>query len=626
MGKVRFWRWLLLAAFLPVAGVSLVLAQQRQDFRSAGRASEGWSVRDLYPNLNQVKIEMSGTEATPLNSGLVLISNLVIKNYAVSGGAPKSVIEAPECFYDPQLNWAFSPGPLKARADEGKLLLDGVGFRYETTNSLLTISNRVHTIVYQSGASPTNATATNTPPTHVFSDGLIYAMKSGQAIYRNHVRIEDPKMKLRAGILTVQLPPEGSKVSHLGDSVAEENVIIDFISEKGDTNHAIGDKAVYKYQVTGNLTNEIMELSGHPRLDITNGWMTADIFSFDRLQDKIRGIGSYHFHSSANTQFGPAGPAKGQPAETEVWSDFWEFETRTGLANYEGHVRVRNPSLELDAGKLLARLPPGGTKTNFSQRIVAMTNVMVNYIDKDGRTHATGEQAVYTFLQLPNNLRTNEVMELTGNPVLERTNGWMTADIVTMDISAGKLRGRGHHHSIIKSAPVRTAKTSSPSTTTNALGTSDTEIFSDNAEFTTQTSEAFYEGRVRVFNPQLTLTSETLTAKLPPRGATNSQIEHILAETAVRLYFVDEKGVTNNARADKAIYDYKVVGNTTNQVLQLIGHPNVVQGGMSTSYERTMVYDLVTGIMTGYGQPTVIYQLGTSAPTNTNAAPNPVGR
>src|ERR1700722_15122092 len=120
MARSRLLLWFPLLACLPVAGTSL-LAQPKQDPISAGSASGGWSGRDPYPNSLQIKTEMSGSEAIPLNSGLVLVSNLVIKSFPLTGGKPRSVIEAPECSVDPQSNLAFSAGPLKVRAEDGKL-------------------------------------------------------------------------------------------------------------------------------------------------------------------------------------------------------------------------------------------------------------------------------------------------------------------------------------------------------------------------------------------------------------------------------------------------------------------------------------------------------------------------
>ena len=60
--------------------------------------------------------------------------------------------------------------------------------------------------------------------------------------------------------------------------------------------------------------------------------------------------------------------------------------------------------------------------------MVAETNVIVDYFREKGeKTHATGEKLVFTY-SVTNGTTTNELMELTGKPVIDRTatNGEVT--------------------------------------------------------------------------------------------------------------------------------------------------------------------------------------------------------
>lgn len=609
---------------LSAVGIPLLTAQTGNNALLPGHGSGGWSSKQYYPGLNQAKIEVFGSDVTMPEKGPVVLSNLVIKNFAVTGGEPGSIIEAPQCFYDLQQGSAYSTGALNVRANEGRLLFDGVGFRYDSTNSLLNVSNRVHTIVYQEDSPHGKNARTNAGPTQIFSDVLNYAMKTGRTIYRGHARILDPRMNLLAEILTAQLPPEGSKATHIDSFVAERHVLIDFIDENRNTNHGSGEKAVYTYKATTSATNEFLELSGNPRLDITNNVMTADLFTYDRQQEKFRGIGHFMMHSLGQTQSTAPGETNSRPVETVIRSGLFDFESGSGLASFQDQVRLRDPRLELDSEKLLARLPPGGHKTNFSQRIDAETNVVLNFIDKDGRTQAGADRAIYTYLELTNSVRTNEVLQLLGNPILERTNAWTKADKITMDRSAGRLYAHGHHHSVIKSSlgPARPGQPA-PTVTTNALGTSDTEIFSDNAEFRTESSEAYFDGTVHVFDPRFTLSSAVLTAVLPPRGSANSHLQHVDAENHVVIDFIDARGATNHATADKSIYDYKVAGTVTNEVLKLIGHPLLIINGLPNSAEDGIDYNITTGGITGHGRPNLNFAPGR---TNSPPPPNPVGK
>ena len=62
-------------------------------------------------------------------------------------------------------------------------------------------------------------------------------------IYRGNVRVDNPQMKLRCELLTVESPElkDGNKFNR---ATAETNVVIDWVDENG-TNHATAAKAVY---------------------------------------------------------------------------------------------------------------------------------------------------------------------------------------------------------------------------------------------------------------------------------------------------------------------------------------------------------------------------------------------
>jgi hypothetical protein len=47
----------------------------------------------------------------------------------------------------------------------------------------------------------------------------------------------------------------------------------------------------------GATTNAVLDLSGHPRLDKPDGWVTADdVIVFDRTTGESRFVGQPHFH------------------------------------------------------------------------------------------------------------------------------------------------------------------------------------------------------------------------------------------------------------------------------------------------------------------------------------------
>jgi len=141
------------------------------------------------------------------------------------------------------------------------------------------------------GSSPgatTNLPDATTPPrapTRIDSDqSADFDLNGHQAIYRGHVRVDDPEMKLTCALLVADVPQGGG---HPNRIVAETNVVIDFTDAKGQTNHATGDKAVYSYNVENGVTNETVTLTGNPQMENAQGTQAGDVIVWDRANNKL---------------------------------------------------------------------------------------------------------------------------------------------------------------------------------------------------------------------------------------------------------------------------------------------------------------------------------------------------
>jgi lipopolysaccharide export system protein LptA len=86
--------------------------------------------------------------------------------------------------------------------------------------------------------------------------------------------------------------------------------------------------------------------------------------------------------------------------------------------------------------------------------------------------------------------------------------------------------------------------------------------------------EAIYIGNVHVVSPQGNLTCEHLTATSSSTNTTGRP-DHIVAETNVVIDAVDKNGKPVHATAALAIWDYKVVGTVTNDIVELHGDPHI---------------------------------------------------
>lgn len=136
----------------------------------------------------------------------------------------------------------------------------------------------------------TNAGAATQPPrapTLIDSDRADFDLGSSprQAFYYGHVHVDDPQMKLTSAQMVADLPPTGGHISRI---VAETNVVIDFLDDKGQTNHAISDKAVYIFNLQNGVTNETVTLSGHASVTNADGsWMTGEPIIWDRVNNSV---------------------------------------------------------------------------------------------------------------------------------------------------------------------------------------------------------------------------------------------------------------------------------------------------------------------------------------------------
>ena len=98
------------------------------------------------PHEQQVRLRLSGAEASPLPGGLLEVKTLRVETFTETGKA-EAVVSAPHCIYAPLDGVANSPGRLELRTGDGKFRVEGEGFLWRQADSLLIISNRVHTVI-----------------------------------------------------------------------------------------------------------------------------------------------------------------------------------------------------------------------------------------------------------------------------------------------------------------------------------------------------------------------------------------------------------------------------------------------------------------------------------------------
>ncbi len=132
-----------------------------------------------------------------------------------------------------------------------------------------------------------------TNSTVITSESGYFDKNSRRLVYSTHVFVDDPRVKLWCERLTLDLPPQG----HPTNVVAETNVVIDFIGDKGETNHVTSDKAVYSFSVDDGKTNELVTFTGHEGKPPVVTMAQGVIYSEPLVWDKSAGI--FHFYNQS---------------------------------------------------------------------------------------------------------------------------------------------------------------------------------------------------------------------------------------------------------------------------------------------------------------------------------------
>jgi hypothetical protein len=136
----------LLALLLPVCGAMMVLAQSSPSLPKGRFTSFVFPEYHEPPHETQLKSTLKGDEAVPQPDGSLHIQGLRVETYGVNG-EPGFVLEADECEYHNQQGRAWSPGRIRMRTADERFTLEGFGFLWQAGPSILTISNRVHTVI-----------------------------------------------------------------------------------------------------------------------------------------------------------------------------------------------------------------------------------------------------------------------------------------------------------------------------------------------------------------------------------------------------------------------------------------------------------------------------------------------
>jgi lipopolysaccharide export system protein LptA len=295
--------------------------------------------------------------------------------------------------------------------------------------------------------------ATDSPPAtnqflEIWSDS--YEIRTNLALFRKDVRLSQgppgqPKGTLSCGLLTATF----AGTNQLQKLVAEQAVTL-AQADKQSSNRFAAGKMVYT------ATNELVELMDKPTWQLGTRSGRGDFIQFDRAHMLVRGNAAMQFPAREFAPTGrdlaraqkPAASGKGTNELAEIFSEQYVLKRETNrlTARFQGGVYVTHPQMTLACETMDFHLPAAGRQVDS---VIARQKVAFDLLsDKGQALRGSSEQAVYTYSVTP--AGTNKVVELTGNPALETTNGLVRASVMILDLANGKalIPGTGTKYQI----------------------------------------------------------------------------------------------------------------------------------------------------------------------------------
>jgi lipopolysaccharide transport protein LptA len=251
----------------------------------------------------------------------------------------------------------------------------------------------------------------------VFQGGVIATQRNG----------EQKSGTMQCGTMTIAL----KGTNELERLVATENVEI----TQNDQGLRAG-KAVY----TG--TNSLLELSEAPKWFAGTSKGHGDLILVTEGAMEVKG--NAEMQLPANQLVGSGIGIKGPHTKTN-WNEprFALIHSRNyrlmkETARFQGHVTIEHPQMNWTSETLTVHFPSQGQV----DKVEAETDVAFDLTDDQGRkVHGTGQEATYTYAVTPKG--TNDLIELSGDPVLVTSYGTFRNRTIVFDRAQNKLLARG---------------------------------------------------------------------------------------------------------------------------------------------------------------------------------------
>ncbi len=198
---------------------------------------------------------------------------------------------------------AWQDGPRQGRGDvvlmdarQNELVARGNAFLRLPAEEISAASAAPATQQKTDAGGSAGAPGRSLPATNQFADisALEYRLQTNSAVFLGGVRITHPQMNLTSESVRADFPRAGGTAERI---LAEHSVEFDLLSDKGEKIHGTGERALYTYQASAAGTNDLVELTGNPKLIMTNGSTFENrVIILDRAQGKLIAPGKYMIH------------------------------------------------------------------------------------------------------------------------------------------------------------------------------------------------------------------------------------------------------------------------------------------------------------------------------------------
>jgi lipopolysaccharide export system protein LptA len=511
------------------------------------------------PNETHVKFLLEGATARVQQDGRTLLTEARIHNYRLSGESEMAV-EAPQCTYDPTNHIINSAGPLRLQTADGKFLIEGEGFLWQQTNTSLTISNQVHTIIHPDLLAPpgekgkTHSSAPSKgaeepagPPLEIFSHTFTYSTNSGLGVYRENVRVTGTNLSLSSQVLTALVPVGQRQVQNLK---AEENVTLSYNDISATAEQAIYAADTGLARLLGHATWQAGLREGRGEevlIDQTNKILQAKGNAYLQMPDQNRNQSGLlaRNRDPATNAF--------TPTNQFITVESESYELRTNFSVFRQHVWARELAADQLRGQVRCELMRLEYATsNELQQMTAEQNVSI----KQDENEFKAGKARYT--------ATNGLLELTERPSWRAGPREGAGELVLADLQHDEMTVRGKAFMRLPSeAFARPSSAGAAQTATNTFA----DIFSDEYRVTKETAR--FMGDARLDHPQMKLSCPTIDVQFPPEGR---KVSSIVAAPGVTFELNDGRGQLHG-RGEKAVYTYEVLAGGTNDSIRLTGNP-----------------------------------------------------